>query len=160
MPFPFNRQTVSPKLCCIGMETVLPDQPVITRMTRCSTFSSLAQITMRNSPNSRSTCSATWVPHCSIPAVLSALTAIKATGKWIHSGNNQRGLQRQIPVSVSFSFKPQCLCIFWQTSVFPFKYFARFRDKVNGWGNKFWTTCLGFDLPFHYALGPPIYTSI
>lgn len=50
--FSLSTDSVSPKLCCIGMQTVLPDQPVITGMTRYSTFSSLAQITERNSPNS------------------------------------------------------------------------------------------------------------
>lgn len=100
-------------------------------------------------PKLRSTCSARGASHCSVPALLSHLTATKATGKWIDSRNNQRGLQRRTLFTVSFSFEPRCLCLFWQISVFPFKYFGRFRDKVYRWGNKFLTTCSAFDLPFH-----------
>lgn len=111
------------------MQTVLPDQPVITGVTRYSTFLSLAQITKQNSPNSRSAVRAQPQEfHTAVFPVLSALTATKATGKWIDSSSNQRGLQGRILFSVFFSFKPRCLCLFWQTSVLPFKYFARFRD--------------------------------
>lgn len=63
-------------------------------------------------PKLRSTCSATGAPSCSVPALLSHLTATKATGKWIDSRNNQRGLQRRTLFSVSFSFEPRCLCLF------------------------------------------------
>lgn len=41
-----------------------------------------------------------------MPALLLDLIATKATGKWIDFGNNQRGLQRRILFSVSFSFEP------------------------------------------------------
>lgn len=58
VPFTSKRQTVSPKLCYVGTEAELPDQPVSIRMTRYSTFSSLAQIKLSatwNSPSSHYT---------------------------------------------------------------------------------------------------------
>lgn len=146
------QKTMSPKQCYVGTEVVLPDQPVITWMTRYSTFSSLAQITwtaMGNPQNPRYTWSATGVSHRSVQVVLLAITAINPIGKRVDSRNSQRDLQRRIMMSISFPFKPAYLRLCWQTSVLPFKYFGRFREEVHEWGNLFLTTCYDFDLPFH-----------
>lgn len=64
IPFTSRRQTASPKLCYAGTEAVLPDQPVITGMTRYSAFSSLVQAKRRatwNSPSAGYTWPATGV---------------------------------------------------------------------------------------------------
>lgn len=150
VPFAFERQTVSPKLCYAGTEAVLPDQPVIAWVTRNSAFSSLAQITWTatwNSPNSCYTWSAAGTSHRSAQPVLSALKAINA-------------LEKEIPEIPKDTFKeePSVSSLFTKMLVSFDKLQGSLLNILVHLGNKLMTEVTpwsDFDLPFHYAFVLP-----